>query len=120
MRVDMRRVTIKQFKYEPDLKTFVGHVEAVIELSADGVHDISGASHYADVPASDPTTGDRVLLQDDPIRWSELIEATLAYGDVEVEVTEDVETAGGSRSLHADEPSSTALAALSAQIHGLP
>ena len=111
----MRRVTIKQFKYEPDLKTFVGHVDAVIELDADGLRDVQGQTFYAEIPAKDLAGGRTLKLQDDPIRWSELIAATVTYGDIEV-VVEDVSTDATKRT--EPEPATVAIEALAAQIHG--
>jgi hypothetical protein len=114
----VRRVTIKQFKYEPDLKTFVGHVEAVIELDETGVHDLKGEAYYASIPANDVMSGTVVALECEPIRWSELIASTLSYGDIEVEV-EEIAAGGDARPLPQTlAGGAAAIRALAAQVHG--
>ena len=110
----MRQITITQFNFEPDLKTFVGQVMAVIDLDADGVHDVRGSAHYLEIPVTDLASGRSIRVDDDPILWSDLLAETIGYGDIEVGVEDSVKAESGRASI---EPDTVATRALSALVH---
>jgi hypothetical protein len=110
----MRRVTITQFHYEPDLKTFVGQVVSVIEVDDGGASAVRGSDAFLNIPAAIPSTGETVSAHEDPLRWSDLIAETIAYGDIDVEVQEVAERGAASSPV---EPDSVATQALAALVH---
>jgi len=46
---------------------------AVIDLDADGVHDVRGSAHYLEIPSTDLANGRSIWVDDDPILWSDLL-----------------------------------------------
>jgi len=110
----MRQITITQFNFEPDIKTFVGQVMAVIDLDADGVHDVRGSAHYLEIPVTDLASGRSIRVTDDPMRWSDLLAETIGYGDIEVAVEDSVKVTFDQPSF---EPDIVATEALSALVH---
>ncbi len=110
----MRQITITQFNFEPDIKTFVGQVMAVIDLDADGVHDVRGSAHYLEIPVTDLASGRSIRVADDPIRWSDLLAESIGYGDIEVGIEDTVEVTSDQPRF---EPDIVATRALSALVH---
>jgi hypothetical protein len=108
----MREITITQFNFEPDIKTFVGQIMAVIDLDETGVKHVAGSDHYLQIPAIDPVTGERITAQEDPMRWAQLIPETIGYGDIEVAIRDVAAQAAAQQSVEPDSAATEALAAL--------
>jgi hypothetical protein len=108
----MREITITQFNFEPDIRTFVGQVMAVIDVDETGARGVAGSEHYLQIPVSDPASGEQITAQEDPMRWAQLLPETIGYGDIEVAVREVAAPARASQSLEPDIAATEALAAL--------
>jgi hypothetical protein len=113
-RGDMREITITQYNFEPDIKTFVGQIMAVINLDETGVQHVAGSDHYLRIPVSDPATGEQITAEQEPMRWAQLLPETLGYGDIEVALRDVAVPAAEPRSI---EPDVTATEALAALVH---
>ncbi len=110
----MRQITITQFNFEPDLRTFVGQVMALVDLDADGVHDVRGSAHYLEIPVTDLASGRSIRVADDPMLWSDLLSETIGYGDIEVGIEDSVKVSSDQLRF---EPDIVATEALSALVH---
>lgn len=110
----MREITITQFNFEPDIKTFVGQIMAVIVLDETGVKHVAGSDHYLQIPVIDPVIGERITAKEDPMRWAQMLPETIGYGDIEVAVRD---VAAEAREPQSVEPDSAATEALAALVH---
>jgi hypothetical protein len=108
----MREITITQFNFEPDIKTFVGQIMAVIDVDETGVRGVAGSEHYLQIPVSDPASGEHVTALEDPMRWAQLLPEAIGYGDIEVTVRDAVADAHEPQSVERDSAATEALAAL--------
>jgi hypothetical protein len=108
----VQRLTINQFNYEPDIRTFVRQVLSVIEIDRNQVRVAQGSDRYLAIPAVDIVTGEAVMASDDPARWAELLPETIGYGDVEVGVETVADTASEAEHVQSDAEATEALSAV--------
>jgi hypothetical protein len=108
----MQRLTISQFNYEPDIRTFVRQVISVIEVDGGRLRVAQGTDRYLAIPAIDIATGEAVSASDDPARWAELLSETIGYGDIEVSLEAVADSTREAKSSQPDAEATEALRAV--------
>jgi hypothetical protein len=84
----MQRITITQFTYQPAVQDFAGTVTGVLEVDENGVRLRHGGEGWLQLRVPDPQSGGSLGAEEDPLRWAELLPATVRGGDTDVTVEE--------------------------------
>lgn len=84
----MLRISISQISRGPSGD--VPELLAQFAVDGDGIHAEAGerTNVVATIPVIDPESGERVLSEEDPVRWARLLPLAFRSGDLAVRVQE--------------------------------